>query len=75
MVFAPSGDMPAEPPDAESKPIRGGVVHAPEPGGRRLVWRAIVHARDRDSVQLTEWHLAVCSNTRDAAAHCPEGRR
>jgi hypothetical protein len=76
MVFAPGGGTPFEPPpDPEVKPRRGGVVRATEPGQRRLAWRAIVHAGDRDSVQHTEWHLAACSNTRDEAAHCPEGQQ
>jgi len=76
MVFSHnSSASPAPPADPEVKPRRGGVVHAPELGKQRLVWRAIVHVRDRDSVQHTEWHLATCSNVTDEAAHCPEGRR
>jgi hypothetical protein len=75
MVFAPKGGTPVEPPvDPLVKPRQGGVVHAPALGNRRLVWRAIIHARDRDSVQQTEWHLAACSNVGDEAAHCPEGQ-
>ena len=81
MVFTPIRGAPFDPDDAKrvldaqlaAKAVRAKSTVHPSSAGRRLAWRAVVRMRDRNTVS-TEWHLAACSASADADAHCPEGR-
>jgi hypothetical protein len=75
MIFAPTRDIPLEVHAPAVAPRHPEHVAPPTPGrARRLMWRAVVHVRDRDTVQTT-WHLAGCNAPlEEAAAHCPAGQ-
>jgi hypothetical protein len=75
MVFAPTHDIslgPREPAVAPRRLDRVALAARSEEG--RLIWRAVIHVLDRDTVHTT-WHLACCSAFLEPAAHCPEGQR
>ena len=75
MVFAPTRDISLAPREPAVSPRRLDQVASPARSQQgRLIWRAVVHILDRDTVQTT-WHLASCSAPVKAAAHCPEGQR
>lgn len=83
MVFTPSSGGPFQPPSADevldaqltAKARRGrSILHPTPTTERRLAWRAVVRARQREAI-MTEWHLVGCSDPTLGDAHCPEGRR
>jgi hypothetical protein len=75
MVFAPTRDFNIGPHDPAAIPRRVDHVapRAPDPN-KRMFWRAVVVAGDRDTAQ-TAWHLAACTAPFEPSAHCPEGQR
>src|SRR5690349_6853969 len=75
MVFVPTHQGPAEPHEAAATPRRPDhlTISPTEEKQRKLSWRAVVHASDKDGIRTT-WHLTRCSAPLDAQAHCSQGR-
>ena len=75
MVFVPTHQSPAEPHEAAATPRRPDHLNVPnsEEQPRKLAWRAVVHASNREAIR-TSWHLTTCSAPEDPQAHCPEGQ-
>ena len=75
MVFVPTHQAPAEPHEAAATPRRPDHLNIPttEEQRRKLSWRAVVHARDKEAIRTT-WHLTTCSSPLDPLAHCPQGQ-
>src|ERR1051326_7899342 len=75
MVFVPTHQDPAEPHEAAATPRRPDhlTVPNPEEQPRKLAWRAVVHASDKESIR-TSWHLTMCSAPQDPQAHCRLGQ-
>jgi hypothetical protein len=76
MVFVPTHHSPVEPHEAAAAPRRPDHINVPSTsdGGKRLQWRAVVHAPAKDGVQ-TSWHLTECGAPLEPQAHCAERQR
>ena len=76
MVFARNRDSSLESHEPAVAPRR--LDHLAPPAAsqqeKRLLWRAVIHSVDRETVQTT-WHLAACQAPFQPAAHCPDGQR
>jgi len=76
MVFVPTNKRldPSGDDDTLRAPARPEVnLDPPKAGRSKLAWRAIVHAPNRESVQI-QWHLVTCAAPADRSAHCSVGQ-